>query len=49
MPNEPAINKFLRDMGVEPTDCRKKNLELARPYFVTYKQNKERQEQASGR
>jgi len=44
MPTEPAINQFLRDRGIEPTDDRKKNLELARPFFTTYEQNKKKLE-----
>ena len=39
---EPAINEVLRRNGIKPTDCRKTNLELARPFFMTYKQSKEK-------
>jgi len=39
--NQTALAKFLEQRGITPTGDRKSDLELARPFFVTYKQHKE--------
>lgn len=45
MPKETALATFLRDRGIEPSTDRAKNMELARPYFKSYKQYREEFEQ----
>lgn len=39
--SETALAKFLKQKGIEPTGSKERDLELARPFFKTYKQYKE--------
>ena len=39
--SETALAQFLKQKGIEPTGSKERDLELARPFFKTYKQYKE--------